>query len=418
MLDHQHVINTKINASNGYWSVGEEVFFSKTEALIKAHSTKQRIKFHFNDHVYNTVKWSIEPQESIQQLYLQRALELRDKYDYLIILYSAGSDSTNMIKTFIDNNIKIDHVVSWGCKNHHWGDLDLPNIEITKAGSEMIKKIINMGIKFTFDNLLDTETFNKEFRTSDWISRSGPTLSIGCVMKQLACFQKKEYLELTKKGKKVCFLWGIEKACLNLIRGNYYLNFDDQILKGQTHVSRSSPNYPIHHEYFYSGPDTTSIKILAKQAHLILNYFEKHFTEQQIERFIGRPKKKEESIGLDAVKKLSAHEDAEYEKYLEEWKPNQQGRELRMLINNLIYLDTWDNKTFSLGKPATEWMDKPSRPFLHDRNTTEFKIWQGAVLDVLNNIDLVSKESFETTGSFFAVSKFQFVRAAHFKNNR
>ena len=156
MLDHQHISNTHINASNGYWSVGEEVFFSKISALIKAHSTKQRVKFHFNDHIYNTVKWNIEPQESLQQLYLQRALELRDQYDYLIILYSAGSDSTNMIKTFIDNKIKIDQVASWGCKNHHWGDLDLPNVEITKAGSEMIKKIINMGIKFTFENLLDT----------------------------------------------------------------------------------------------------------------------------------------------------------------------------------------------------------------------------------------------------------------------
>lgn len=417
MLDHQHVINTTINASNGYWSVGEEVFFSKTEALIKAHSTRQRVKFHFNDHIYNTAKWGVEPQESIQQLYLQRALELRDKYDYLIILYSAGSDSTNMIKTFIDNNIKIDHVVSWGCKNHHWGDLDLPNIEITKAGSEIIKKIINMGIKFTFDNLLDTETFNKEFRTSDWISRSGPTLSIGDVMKQLVCFQKKEYLELTKKGKKVCFLWGLERVSLNLIRGNYYLNFNDQILKGQAHKSRSSPNYPIQHEYFYSGPDTTSIKILAKQAHLILNYLEKNFTEQQIERIIG-PLKKEELIDSDMDRKPRPYDNAEYEKYLEEWKPNRQGRELHMLINNLIYSDTWNNKTFSIGKAEAEWLNKSSRPFLHDRNTTEFKIWQGAVLDVLNNIDLVAKKSFETTGTFFAILKFQFVRAAHFKNNR
>jgi hypothetical protein len=391
MLDHQHISNTHINASNGYWSVGEEIFFSKISAMIKAHSTKQRVKFHFNDHIYNTVNWNIEPQESLQQLYLQRALELRDQHDYLIILYSAGSDSTNMIKTFIDNNIKIDHVASWGCKNHHWGDLDLPNIEITKAGSEMIKKIINMGIKFTFENLLDTEIFKKEFRTSDWAYRAGPTLSIGSVMKHLAVFQKKDYLELTKKGKKVCFLWGMERARPQLIRGNYYLNFNDQILKNQSTASRSSPNYSIPHEYFYSGPDTTSTKILAKQAHLILNYCEKNFTKQQIERILGQPKQ-EHLIGPD---------------------PH---RELHMLVNDLIYPDTWDNKTFTVGKPAFDCMDKPSKPFLHDKTTPEFKIWQGGVSDVLNNIDSVFKESFETTGSFFPVSKFQFVRAAYFKD--
>ena len=87
-----------------------------------------------------------------------------------------------------------------------------------------------------------------------------------------------------------------------------------------------------------------------------------------------------------------------------------------MLVNGLVYPDTWDNKTFTVGKPAFEWMDKPSRPFLHDKTTPEFKIWQGGVSDVLNNIDSVFKERFETTGSFSPISKFQFVRAAYFKN--
>jgi hypothetical protein len=393
MPNHQHIINTNINASNGYWSVGEEVFFSKIEALIKAHSTKQRINFHFNDHTYNTAKWNLEPHETIQQLYIQRARELRDKYDYLIILYSAGADSTNLLKTFIDNNIKIDHVASFVCKNHHWGDLDLPNIELTKAGSEMIKKIINMGIKFTFENLLDTEIFKKEFKSGEWAYRSGPTLNVGCVMKQLTFFQKKEYLELTKNGKKVCFLWGMEKAWVNLIKGNYYLTFRDQTLQNQSHALRNSPDYPIYHEYFYSGPDATSIKILAKQAHLILNYFEKNLTKQQIERLISWPKKPEEFIGPDP------------------------DRELRMLMNNLIYPNTWDNKTFSRTKNSIGWMGPRSLPFLQDKNTTEFKNWQGGMLDVLNNIGPEWKKQFETDTIFGQIIKFQFIRQSCFKNS-
>jgi len=393
MPNHQHIINTNINASNGYWSVGEEIFFSKIEALIKSHSVKKKINFHFNDHTYDTAKWNLEPQETIQQLYIQRALELRDKYDYIIILYSAGADSTNLLKIFIDNNIKIDHVASFVCKNHHWGDLDLPNIELTKAGSEMIKKIINMGIKFTFENLLDTEIFKKEFKTGEWVHRSGPTLNAGCVMKQLAFFKKKEYLELTKNGKKVCFLWGMEKAWVNLIKGNYYLTFRDQTLHNQSHALRYSPEYPLYHEYFYSGPDATSIKILAKQAHLILNHFENFFTKQQTERLISWPMKPEELIGPDPY------------------------RELRMLMNDLIYPNTWDNKTFSRTKNSIGWMGPRSVPFLQDKNTTEFKNWQGGILDVLNNIGPEWKKQFETDTIFGQIIKFQFIRQSCFKNS-
>ena len=391
MINHKKINDQYFNASNGYWSVGEEVFFSKIQALIKAHSTKQRIRFHFNDHMYDTIKWNVEPHEAVQQLYLQRALELRDKYDYLIILYSAGADSTNVLKTFIDNNIKIDHVASWVCKNHHWGDLALPNLEITKAGAEMIKKITNMGIKFTFENLLDTEIFKREFNTSEWIHKAGPTLSIGCYMKQEVFFQKKELLELANRGKKVCFVWGIEKAWVNLIKGKYYLAFKDQVLHNQAHASRYSSNYPIYHEYFYSGSDTTSIKILAKQAHLILNYLEKNFTKQQIERLLSWPPK--EIIGPET------------------------DRELRYIMNDVIYPNAWNNNTFSVGKAKIGWMGKLSRPFLDDVTTPEFKNWQGGMQDILNNIGPEWKKQFETDTVFGTLAKFQFVRHACFKNS-
>jgi diphthamide synthase (EF-2-diphthine--ammonia ligase) len=42
---------------------------------------------------------------------------LRDKYDYLILYYSGGSDSWTVLNTFLENNIKLDCVyVRWPFK--------------------------------------------------------------------------------------------------------------------------------------------------------------------------------------------------------------------------------------------------------------------------------------------------------------
>jgi len=49
--------------------------------------------------------------ESLDFLYALRARQLREKYDYLVLYFSGGADSTNILKTFIDNNIFLDEIV-------------------------------------------------------------------------------------------------------------------------------------------------------------------------------------------------------------------------------------------------------------------------------------------------------------------
>ena len=50
--------------------------------------------------------------KDIDELYRQRAHQLRDKYDYVVLWFSGGADSNNVLNSFIDNDIKIDEVVS------------------------------------------------------------------------------------------------------------------------------------------------------------------------------------------------------------------------------------------------------------------------------------------------------------------
>jgi len=58
------------------------------------------------------VDWTKEPKESFKELCRQRAEQIRDTYDYVIVYFSGGSDSTTVMNAFLDNGIKIDEVVT------------------------------------------------------------------------------------------------------------------------------------------------------------------------------------------------------------------------------------------------------------------------------------------------------------------
>ena len=67
----------------------------------------------FNESVFSSYDWTVEPNESIADLYRQRAQQLRDKYDYIVLMFSGGADSTTVLRSFLDNDIKLDEAVSY-----------------------------------------------------------------------------------------------------------------------------------------------------------------------------------------------------------------------------------------------------------------------------------------------------------------
>lgn len=97
----------------GYWQVRGKYFFDKSECLRYATTIKDHnITFHYNDEFYNSLQWHTEPKESLEELYVQRAKQLREKYDYIILSFSGGSDSYNVLNTFINNGIHLDCVAT------------------------------------------------------------------------------------------------------------------------------------------------------------------------------------------------------------------------------------------------------------------------------------------------------------------
>lgn len=85
--------------------------FSKIEALELAQRHKGWPSYHFHDEIFSSYDWKKEIKENIDSLYRKRAEQLRSQYKHLVLLYSGGFDSNNILKTFVKNNIHLDAIV-------------------------------------------------------------------------------------------------------------------------------------------------------------------------------------------------------------------------------------------------------------------------------------------------------------------
>lgn len=101
-------------AKNGYYVVDNKIFLHKIYAMqeaTKKHLGPADINWVFNNDAYQTLDWKNPPEISLSELYRIRAQQLREKYSYLILAFSGGGDSTNILDAFILNNIRLDEVV-------------------------------------------------------------------------------------------------------------------------------------------------------------------------------------------------------------------------------------------------------------------------------------------------------------------
>lgn len=96
----------------GYYQVGDFKTYSKVEAIGRHHDKNIHPEWHFNDSIFSSHDWQQEPQTPLTELYRQRAQQIRDKYDYLVLFYSGGADSQNILDTFVNNDIQLDECAS------------------------------------------------------------------------------------------------------------------------------------------------------------------------------------------------------------------------------------------------------------------------------------------------------------------
>jgi hypothetical protein len=165
-----------------YYTDDGSRFDSKILAIKYAKAKKQSVKFYYYDHIYKNLDWTQEPAQSLPGLYKEQALRIRDNYDYIILCYSGGYDSTNILETFYYNNIKLDKIISVGAfsKDSSFGVDENHNGEIYHNVYPYIKEL---GLESIFETYDYTKLFDKLDNLSiteygsEWFHKTGSWFS-------------------------------------------------------------------------------------------------------------------------------------------------------------------------------------------------------------------------------------------------
>ena len=349
-----------IDPEFGYYICNGIKFEKKIEALIYSSTQNKPVDWYFQDEIYSKFPWHIEPDESLDELYDRRARELREKYDYLILCFSGGADSNNVLESFIRQNIHLDEIVTlntgYSLKVH--ANLNIKDTSNNNLAAEHILNAIPR-LKYASEKLPktkitvidDTESLFKNlknYENEDWVFKRNDHLG-AFAPARFNFFEVKDLRVRLDKYKRVGVIYGRDKPKIKFKDNKIYTTFSDVALntiKASTH----NPDYNnITSEYFYWN--SSCLTMLSKQAHV--------------------------------VKKWLFNNPA----YLVYWKNSHivKNRSLQeKLLRDIIYT-TWNKEWFQVEKNSKQWSNGENWFSKDLQFSREFKWWKNG-LDFASNL--------------------------------
>jgi hypothetical protein len=250
---------------------------NKLQALELACKLGGNVRWDFNDSAYSKINWQHEPEVGIDTLYLMRARQLRDRYDHLVLNFSGGSDSTNILYAFLKNGIHIDEIITRhpesGLKNVITNTQNKNNTnQISEYDYAVVPRL--KWVADNFPNVKITvhdyfESMVNETIDEDWIYAAREFFHPG-VIKRYSNLSMRSQLSMYDKGKTVGVIYGIDKPRLEYHDGKYYAYFLD--LCPNVVVSEVADYTNITTELFYWTPDLP--EIVVKQAHMVRRWLD------------------------------------------------------------------------------------------------------------------------------------------------
>jgi hypothetical protein len=310
----------------GVYRVGDFKFHSKVEAIDSHTKTGIHLHWDFNEAVFSCYDWTKEPTESISELYRRRAQQLRDKYDYIVLMFSGGADSTTVLRSFLDNDIKLDEVASY-MNYQATGDRDhFFNAEIFRVTIPLAEQLKTQypWLKHRVIDLTEIIINHYNKTNYDWFYDMNTCFSPNSTSKESLPLKIKEWADIIHSGKKFCVLYGHDKPRVTHENGKFLFKFLDLIDNAAT-VKSIAGQQPYTDELFYWSADLP--EILIKQGHLIKNYLSR--PNMQNLPFISQKKSDLAYREINGVK---------------HWLSNHG-------VHSLIY-PGWDIQTFTNGKSS------------------------------------------------------------------
>lgn len=265
-----------LSYKKGYYEINGKFFTNKMKAMIEKSKTKKQIFWHFCKTTFDASCSKARLSIKLTDLYTLRAKQLREKYDYLILAYSGGADSDNILKTFQYNNIKLDEV---------WTDWPSSLIEKSNYVPTFSTEKTNMAIEWFAVVKPELDKLSKEnpkikIHVSDAFNYYGNVNGTedyddsGFVMHYPTTYyaiKRWRYLrdyckKIRNTHKKICVITGVDK-CIPFIKDNKYgFLLTDKGMCMTKYLDELDDDIA-DMEAFYWSPDFP--EILTQQAHLL-----------------------------------------------------------------------------------------------------------------------------------------------------
>jgi len=343
------------NKNLGYYVCDGISFRSKIDALIYAQAAKKKVEWVFFNEIFAAYPWHIEPTESLDELYDRRAREIREKYDYVMINYSGGSDSHNLLQSFIRQNLHVDEIVTnhvstaakdytvldpkvkdaWNVAAEHY----LQAIPRLKELHALLPKTKITEIDMT-DVMLDGIRNSND---GDWISQRKDPLGIATTYRFNYSYIG-EFLKTFDKNLTIAIVVGVEKPRVYINKNNEFVLFLNDAAANLTGNNDTLEHPNVHVELFYWS-DTTA-PMICKQAHVIKRWLDGHPARQTL---------------------WKGYDHARFRVFQEP------------CIRDLIY-STWNNEWFQAKKPTRAWNNEWDTWFhVGMKDSREHELWKRGV---------------------------------------
>ena len=362
-IEHSSVAGLSLDTNKklGYYLVDNNISYHKFQAIIDASKTNSQVRWFFNEDVFFKYPWHIEPATPISELYRLRAQQLRDQYDYIRVECSGGADSTTVVYSFLLNGIRLDEVVfrypKLGEKNVA-GDPYDTRCENTLSEWEFASKpLLNWiatnypEVKITVHDYAKDMVSDTNKNDESWIFKTKHFLQPGHVFKHDD--KTLESRGVFDSAKSIAIVYGVDKPKVCIKDNKFFICFNDVFASHSNPIVGEYTN--ITNEYFYWTPDMP--ELLAKQAHLIKNWFSMPSTNK-MQNLLHWP-----NVNF-ATRTL-------YEQ----------------TVKAIIYPD-YDTSTFQTIKPTNNiWNEMDHWVHTNFKGTQSYNLWEAGISYLISNID-------------------------------
>lgn len=347
----------------GFYTAGSFKTYSKLEAIEHTKITGQPVEWNFNRATFEQYDWTQEPPGSLDFWYGERARQIRERYDYIVLWFSGGADSHNVLMSFVKNNIFIDEIAHFhnltaenGNKKAHL------NEEIFATSAPITQDLIqnNPTYRNTKQRLLDLtdlefNVLTKQSNRWDYFYQVGQYLAPNHLARSYIRETVPDYLDLLHQGKSICFIHGTEKPSVAQRNNKWYVGFSDCFDNAVSPRTQTLARPWEHDELFYWSDSLP--QLIAKQAHVIKKFL-CQLTPAMVDN-VNVTKTIPSSFELETVRS-SISTSAKIN--------NQQYHLLFHGLHRLIYPD-WNPNYIVCPKPASlaytprdDWMFKSNAP--------------------------------------------------------